>query len=78
MHRNSREEPFDLLLRQALQQETTEKQQEEQRALTRDKQPAESRAAAPRAVSEHLAVVFAGSAARAFAGVVCVGDLPAG
>ena len=35
MHRNSREEPFDLLLRQALQQETTEKQQEEQRALTR-------------------------------------------
>lgn len=35
MHRNSREEPFDLLLRQALQQETTEKQQEEQRVLTR-------------------------------------------
>lgn len=35
MHRNSREEPFDLLLRQTLQQETTEKQQEEQRVLTR-------------------------------------------
>ena len=35
MHRNSREEPFDLLLRQALQQEITEKQQEEQRVLTR-------------------------------------------
>ena len=43
-----------------------------------DKQPAEGRAAAPRAVPEHLAVVFAGSTARAFAGVVCVGDLPAG
>ena len=67
MHRNSREEPFDLLLRQALQQETTEKQQEEQRALTRTNN-----------LLKHLAVVFAGSAARTFAGVVCAGDLPAG
>ena len=43
-----------------------------------DKQPAESRAPAPRAEEEHLAVVFAGGAARAFAGAVCAGDLPAG